>query len=126
MRRSIRDRLDALCAAYGARPAAALDALDAVQSREAERIERLGRQGHEPWATFLARGDASEMVAERSWLRSERTVLLGVRPAEHGPCRARLRSHEELIVRRSAGAAGSGARRRRAGHRRQVNSEGFS
>ncbi|MFI0091819.1 phosphotransferase [Streptomyces bobili] len=74
---SIRGRLDALCAAYGARPADVLDALDTVQYREAERIERLGRQGHEPWATFLARGDASEMVAERSWLRSERTVLLG-------------------------------------------------
>jgi hypothetical protein len=74
---TLRVRLDALCAAYGAPPADVLDALEAVQSGEAERIERLGRQGHEPWATFLARGDASEMEAERSWLRSERTVLLG-------------------------------------------------
>ncbi|MFJ3216513.1 phosphotransferase [Kitasatospora sp. NPDC086801] len=74
---TLRSRLDALCAAYGARSAAVLDALDAVQSREAERIERLGRRGREPWAMFLARGDAAEMMAERSWLRSERTVLLG-------------------------------------------------
>ncbi|MFE1794310.1 phosphotransferase [Streptomyces sp. NPDC059525] len=74
---ALRSRLDALCAAYGARPAAVLDALDAVQSREAARIERLGGRGQEPWATFLARGDAEEMRAERSWLRSNRTLLLG-------------------------------------------------
>jgi hypothetical protein len=76
-KRTLRSRLNALCAAHGASPAAVLDALDAVQSREAERIERLGRQGHEPGVTFLARGDVAEMVAERSWLRSQRTVLLG-------------------------------------------------
>jgi len=74
---AVRSRLDALCAAYGARPAAVLDALDSVQSREAERIDRLGRRGDEPWATFFARGDAAEMLAEQSWLRSERTALLG-------------------------------------------------
>ncbi|MFK0290452.1 phosphotransferase [Streptomyces sp. NPDC090442] len=74
---TLRSRLNALCAAYGARPAAVLDALEVVQSREAERIERHGRRGHEPWASFLARGDAAEMRAERSWLRSRRTVLLG-------------------------------------------------
>ncbi|MFE5485513.1 phosphotransferase [Streptomyces sp. NPDC056527] len=74
---TLRSRLEALCAAYGAQPSAVLDALDAVQSREAERIERLGRLGHEPWATFLARGDVPEMLAERSWLRSHRSVLLG-------------------------------------------------
>ncbi|MFD5417289.1 hypothetical protein ACFWJT_04495, partial [Streptomyces sp. NPDC127069] len=61
----------------GPRPAAVLDALDAVQSREAARIERLGGRGQEPWAAFLARGDAEEMRAERSWLRSNRTLLLG-------------------------------------------------
>ncbi|MBO1418181.1 aminoglycoside phosphotransferase family protein [Streptomyces sp. FH025] len=72
----LRRRLNALCAAYGAQPAAVLDALDAVQSREGERIERLGRLGQEPWAMFLARGDATEMAAERSWLRAERTLLL--------------------------------------------------
>lgn len=75
--RTLRSRLEALCTAYGAGPAAVLDALDSLQSREADRIERLGRQGHEPWAMFLARGDAAEMLAERSWLRSERTALLG-------------------------------------------------
>lgn len=72
-----RSRLDALCTAYGARPAAVLDALDAVQAREAERIERLGGRGEEPWATFLTRGDAAEMTEERAWLRQERTALLG-------------------------------------------------
>ncbi|WEB37979.1 phosphotransferase [Streptomyces yunnanensis] len=88
---TLRSRLNALCAAYGARPASVLDALDAVQSGEAARIERLGRQGHEPWVTFLARGDAAEMMAERSWLRSERTVLLGgsggcAQPVPTAPC----------------------------------------
>ncbi|MFJ8164283.1 phosphotransferase [Streptomyces sp. NPDC096136] len=73
----LRDRLDALCTAYGARPAAVLDALDGLQAREAERIERLGGRGEEPWAAFLARGDAAEMKAERAWLRQERTALLG-------------------------------------------------
>ncbi|MFH8383380.1 phosphotransferase [Kitasatospora sp. NPDC018058] len=73
---TLRNRLHALCTAYGAQPASVLDALDAVQSHEAERIERLGRQGHHPWAVFLARGDAAEMAAERSWLRSERAALL--------------------------------------------------
>ena len=75
--RTLRSRLDALCAAYGAPAAAVLDALDDLQSREAARIERLGRRGHEPWATFLARGDAAEMAAERAWLRSERAAFLG-------------------------------------------------
>ncbi|MFG2848717.1 phosphotransferase [Kitasatospora sp. NPDC048296] len=73
---TLRSRLNALCAAYGAQPAAVLDALDAVQSREAERIERLGGIGQEPWASFLARGDAAEMAAERAWLRSNRAALL--------------------------------------------------
>src|SRR5689334_18337265 len=31
----------------------------------------------EPWATFLARGDAAEMLAERCWIRSESQALLG-------------------------------------------------
>ncbi|MER6218100.1 MULTISPECIES: phosphotransferase [unclassified Streptomyces] len=73
---TLRSRLDALCSAYGARPAAVLDALEALQSREAARIERLGGQGQEPWAAFLARGDAAEMRAERTWLRSRRPALL--------------------------------------------------
>ncbi|MFE7311546.1 phosphotransferase [Streptomyces sp. NPDC057555] len=74
---ALRSRLGALCAAYGAQPAAVLDALDTVQSREAARVERLGRRGHQPWVTFLARGDAAEMLAEQAWLRSEHNVLLG-------------------------------------------------
>ncbi|MFI0242308.1 phosphotransferase [Streptomyces sp. NPDC016845] len=73
---TLRARLDVLCAAYGERPRAVIEALDALQSREAARIERLGRQGTEPWATFLARGDASEMLAEQCWIRSEGDALL--------------------------------------------------
>lgn len=69
-------RLHALCAAYGERPVAVIEALDALQSREAARIERLGRRGTEPWTTFLARGDAAEMLAEQCWIRSERDALL--------------------------------------------------
>ncbi|MFJ2861923.1 phosphotransferase [Kitasatospora sp. NPDC087314] len=75
---TLRARLHLLCAAYGAHPEAVLDALDALQSREATRIERLGGQGDEPWATFLARGDSTEMWAEQHWTRSERAALLGV------------------------------------------------
>ncbi|WP_200308731.1 phosphotransferase [Streptomyces adelaidensis] len=74
---TLRTRLDLLCATYGAHHEAVLDALDALQSREAARIERLGGQGDEPWATFLARGDAVEMRTEQSWARSERDALLG-------------------------------------------------
>ena len=73
--KDLRGRLTALCDAYGADPDAVLDALAALQSREASRIERLGGRGEEPWATFLARGDAVEMVAEQAWLRAERAVL---------------------------------------------------
>ncbi|WP_329116477.1 phosphotransferase family protein [Streptomyces sp. NBC_01465] len=73
---ALRDRLDALCVAYGAEPEAVLDALDALQTREADRIERLGALGHQPWAAFLARGDAAEMLGERAWLRAERLKLL--------------------------------------------------
>ncbi|MFH9347799.1 phosphotransferase [Kitasatospora sp. NPDC017646] len=75
--RVLRSRLRTLCAAYGAEPAAVLDALEALQTREAGRIRRLGGLGQEPWAAFLARGDVAEMAAEQSWLRSERTALLG-------------------------------------------------
>lgn len=74
---TLQDRLHALCAAYGEQPVVVIEALDALQSREAARIERLGRQGTEPWATFLVRGDAVEMLAEQCWLRSESDALLG-------------------------------------------------
>lgn len=78
---TLRSRLDALCAAYRAHPAAVLDALDSLQARETARIQRLGSLGQEPWATFLTRGDAEEMKAERSWLRSNRAALLNHPPA---------------------------------------------
>ncbi|MEU6394362.1 aminoglycoside phosphotransferase family protein [Streptomyces sp. NPDC046939] len=74
--RTLQARLHALCTAYGEQPVAVIEALEALQSREAARIERLGRQGTEPWATFLARGDAAEMLAEQCWIRSERGSLL--------------------------------------------------
>ncbi|MFI7675932.1 phosphotransferase [Actinophytocola sp. NPDC049390] len=74
---ALTSRLTALCDAYEAAPADVLDALDALQSREAARIERLGTRGDEPWATFLARGDVTEMEAEQAWLRTERAVILG-------------------------------------------------
>lgn len=70
-------RLDALCAAYGASPAAVLDAVDALQTREAARIAELGGRGLEPWASFLARGDVEEISAGREWLRSRRAALAG-------------------------------------------------
>ncbi|MFE9424720.1 phosphotransferase [Kitasatospora sp. NPDC006697] len=73
---ALRARLDALCAAYGAEPPAVLDALDALQEREAARIEEWGGRGEQPWAAFLARGDAAEMRAEQAWLRAQRADLL--------------------------------------------------
>lgn len=73
---TLQARLHALCTAYGEQPVTVIEALDALQSREAARIERLGRQGAEPWATFLARGDADEMRAEQCWIRSESDALL--------------------------------------------------
>lgn len=66
-----------LCSAYGERPAAVLDALAELQAREAGRIRRLGARGIEPWAGFLARGDADEMREEGDWLRANRGALLG-------------------------------------------------
>ncbi|MGW1070579.1 phosphotransferase [Streptomyces aureus] len=74
---TLQARLHTLCTAYGEQPLAVVEALDALQSREAARIERLGRQGTEPWATFLVRGDADEMLAEQRWIRSESDALLG-------------------------------------------------
>ncbi|MFJ8017859.1 phosphotransferase [Streptomyces sp. NPDC096339] len=73
----LRGRLAALCSAYGAQPGAVLEALEALQEREAERIRRLGALGIEPWADFLARGDATEMREEADWLRANRDLLLG-------------------------------------------------
>ncbi|WP_405937202.1 phosphotransferase [Streptomyces sp. NBC_00726] len=72
-----RTRLAVLCSAYGERPAAVLDALAELQAREAGRIRRLGARGIEPWAGFLARGDADEMREEGDWLRANRGALLG-------------------------------------------------
>ncbi|MET7666050.1 aminoglycoside phosphotransferase family protein [Streptomyces sp. NPDC005356] len=73
---TLRGRLHALCTACGEQHVAVIEALDALQSREAARIERLGRRGIEPWATFLARGDGAEMLAEQCWIRSESDALL--------------------------------------------------
>ncbi|MEU6301348.1 phosphotransferase [Streptomyces chartreusis] len=73
----LRTRLAVLCSAYGAQPPAVLDALEGLQDREAERIRRLGARGIEPWASFLARGDAMEMREEAHWLQKNRGLLLG-------------------------------------------------
>jgi len=62
----LRTRLEAICSAYEAEPAAVLHALDGLQEHEADRIRREGARGVEPWAGFLARGDAAEMGEERN------------------------------------------------------------
>ncbi len=72
-----RARLQAICTAYPAQPDAVLDALAGLQAREADRIRREGTRGVEPWAGFLARGDATEMDEEAAWLRKNRAALLG-------------------------------------------------
>ncbi|WP_460066576.1 phosphotransferase [Streptomyces sp. YKOK-I1] len=72
-----RTRLEVLSSAYGAQPHAVLDALEGLQEREAGRIRRLGARGIEPWADFLARGDATQMREEALWLRENRGRLLG-------------------------------------------------
>jgi len=73
----LRTRLEALCSAYEAEPDAVVDALDCLQEHEAGRIRREGARGVEPWAGFLARGDADEMGEETAWLRENRQALLG-------------------------------------------------
>ncbi len=73
----LRTRLEAVCSTYEAKPAAVLAALDGLQEHEADRIRREGARGVEPWAGFLARGDAAEMGEETEWLRSNHRALLG-------------------------------------------------
>lgn len=73
----LRSRLAILCSAYGAQPGAVLEALKVLQEHESERIRRLGALGIEPWAGFLARGDATEMREEADWLEANRGRLLG-------------------------------------------------
>ncbi|WP_319460681.1 aminoglycoside phosphotransferase family protein [Micromonospora sp. RTP1Z1] len=68
-------RLEWCCAAYGARPGDVLAALLRLQHREADRVRRLGGQGIEPWASFLARGDAEDIEAEWRVLQSDGRLL---------------------------------------------------
>ncbi|HEY3505473.1 MAG TPA: phosphotransferase [Actinocatenispora sp.] len=62
-----RHRLGVLCAAAGADPADVLAALTDLQTCEYARIRDLGAAGVEPFATFLARGDLTELAAESHW-----------------------------------------------------------
>lgn len=71
-----RHRLDVLCRAAGADPAAVLDALVRLQATERARTLDLGTAGVEPYAGFLGRGDLAELDAEAAWLRDRRTRLL--------------------------------------------------
>nr|AFD20757.1 Aminoglycoside phosphotransferase [Streptomyces rimofaciens] len=72
----VRERLAAVCTAYGAEPVSVLDALAGLQEREARRITDLGGRGLEPWTSFLARGDATAIEEERAWLLTHREGLL--------------------------------------------------
>lgn len=70
-----RHRLAILCQAYGTEPAAVLDALADLQTLELDRVQRLGGAGIAPYDAFLARGDATELATEQTWLANNRDQL---------------------------------------------------
>jgi len=73
-----RVRLEALCASYGAAsPQQVVDATLALMEQVRQETIRRGRAGEEPWLTFLARGDAVRIAAERQWLAQARREVLG-------------------------------------------------
>ena len=80
-----RERLRALCSAYGGvEPADVLAEVAAWHVRDRWRTTAWGPGGREPWATFLARGDVQMIDEDATWL------------SEHGSSladRGRDRSH---------------------------------
>ena len=61
-------RLRCLCAAYGIDAAEVVPAVAALQRHERERTLRWGGASLQPWAAFLARGDADAIAADGAWL----------------------------------------------------------
>lgn len=74
---AVRHRLALWCAELGLEPGTLLDQVSEVQEFERDRIVARGRAGYEPYASFLARGDADEIDRERRWLADHRSALLG-------------------------------------------------
>lgn len=73
----VRHRLAVWCAELGLDPEALLDQVSVVQEFERDRIVSRGGAGQEPYATFLARGDADDVDRDRQWLVAHRSALLG-------------------------------------------------
>ena len=71
-----RQRLHALCEAYGTGPRDVLDALVGLQAKELARTSELARRGVEPWASFAAHGDEEEFEADAAWLAAHYDRLL--------------------------------------------------
>lgn len=70
-------RLRVLCSTYGASILEVVSVLQQLQQREIERITNLAERGFEPWRTFRARGDSTEIAAEHAWLvQNTDTVIL--------------------------------------------------
>jgi hypothetical protein len=63
-----RPRFLLLCEACQVPPRQLLDALLELHEREIARTQALGASAVEPWATFLGRGDARQLAADREWL----------------------------------------------------------
>lgn len=64
-----RSRLTVFCRAYGGvEPDEVLHALVGIQIADRSRLIDLGGRGHEPWASFLKRGDLEQLDSEIRWL----------------------------------------------------------
>jgi hypothetical protein len=72
----VRHRLGVWCAELDLDPDQLLDKVCEVQQFERHRIVTRGTAGQEPYATFLARGDADDIEGDRVWLRDHRAELL--------------------------------------------------
>lgn len=70
-------RLEVWCAELDLDLESLLDQVSEVQEFERDRILSRGNAGHEPYATFLARGDADDIDHDRQWLLAHRSALLG-------------------------------------------------
>ena len=62
------ERLRVLCSAYGASTSEIVGVLQQLQQQEIERIVNRAERDLEPWRTFLARGDSTEIATEQAWL----------------------------------------------------------
>lgn len=72
----LRERLEALCEAYGTASPAVLDALSTLQMKEMNRTRELAHRGIQPWVSFAMQGDIEKIIQETAWLTTQRERLL--------------------------------------------------